>query len=298
MNHWKSLMIPFFRRLYSKLPIIRELKLIERLLQEQQKAAHTSLLVDMESYERLLLSEDRYTDRKRLNLYEHQTFSQGGEDGIIAEIFRRIGTVSNIFVEIGVESGIESNTVFLVAQGWRGFWIEGNASYVEAINDHFAKLIASQQLIVAQSFVTAENIAGTFQDLQIPLEIDILSIDIDRNTYWVWNALPKLRARVVVVEYNSIIPYDVDWKVEYHPQKVWNGSSYYGASLKAFELLGSKFGYNLVGCNLSGSNAFFVRKDLCKDRFAKPFTSENHYEPARFFLARRKSHLPSFSDNN
>jgi hypothetical protein len=290
-------MIKFLRRLYSKLPIIRELKLIERLLQKQQTAAQASLLVYLESYERQLLTDARYTDPKRLNLYEHQTFSQGGEDGIIAEIFRRIGTVSKTFVEIGVESGIENNTAFLLAQGWHGYWIEGNASSVEAIHTHFAKLIASQHLTVTQSFVTSENIAATFQDLEIPHEIDILSIDIDRNTYWTWNALPKMRAGVVVVEYNSVMPSDVDWKVEYHPRRVWNGSSYFGASLKAFELLGSKFGYNLVGCNLCGSNAFFVRKDLCRDRFAKPFTSEHHYEPARFFLARRKSHPPSFIDD-
>ncbi len=290
-------MIQFLRRLYLKLPIIRELKLFEKLLQEQQAAAQTSLLVNLESFEAQLLKDARYANPKKLNLYEHQTFSQGGEDGIIAEIFRRIGTVSKSFVEIGVESGIENNTVFLLAQDWRGYWIEGSTSGVEAIHNQFAKLIASKRLTVAQSFVTQENIAATFEDLKIPREIDLLSIDIDRNTYWIWNALPKMRARVVVVEYNSIMPSDIDWKVDYHPQRMWNGSSYFGASLKAFELLGSKYGYNLVGCNLCGANAFFVRKDLCKDRFAKPFTSEHHYEPARFFLARRKSHPPSFNDD-
>lgn len=290
-------MIQFLRRLYSKLPIIRELKLFERLLQEEQAAARTSLLVNLASFEEQLLNDVRYANPKKLNLYEHQTFSQGGEDGIIAEIFRRIGTVSKSFVEIGVESGIENNTVFLLAQGWQGYWIEGSTSGVESIHNHFAKLIASKRLVVAQSFVTRENIAATFEDLKIPHEIDLLSIDVDRNTYWIWNALPQMRARAVVVEYNSIMPSDIDWKVEYHPQRMWNGSSYFGASLKAFELLGSKFGYNLVGCNLCGANAFFVRKDLCKDRFAKPFTSEHHYEPARFFLARRKSHPPSFNDD-
>jgi hypothetical protein len=62
----------------------------------------------------------------------------------------------------------------------------------------------------------------------------------------------------------------------------WDGTSYYGASLKALELIGSRKGYELVGCSLSGINAFFVRRDLVKDSFCAPFTAENHFEPPRF----------------
>ncbi len=59
----------------------------------------------------------------------------------------------------------------------------------------------------------------------------------------------------------------------------------FGASLKAYEQLGGKLGYKLVGCDFHGNNAFFVRDDLAGEHFAAPFTAENHYEPTRMSLA-------------
>ena len=68
----------------------------------------------------------------------------------------------------------------------------------------------------------------------------------------------------------------------------------FGASLKAFEVLGSRLGYSLVGCDITGINAFFVRNDLVKDLFAGPFTAENHYEPPRYGLCYRFGHKSKF----
>jgi hypothetical protein len=63
---------------------------------------------------------------------------------------------------------------------------------------------------------------------------------------------------------------------------VWDGTSYYGASLKALESLASQKGCDLVGCLLSVINAFFVKRDLVENKCCAPFTSENHFEPPRF----------------
>src|SRR5580693_2797942 len=41
-----------------------------------------------------LMKEPRYQEPKRLQRFERQVFSQNGEDGIIREIFNRIGTAS------------------------------------------------------------------------------------------------------------------------------------------------------------------------------------------------------------
>ncbi len=62
------------------------------------------------------------------------------------------------------------------------------------------------------------------------------------------------------------------------------------------EILGVKKGYKLVGCNFTGANAFFIREDFVKDKFLEPFTSENHYEPPRYFLLRTVSHERDFGD--
>ena len=250
-----------------------------------------------EDHVRALLAGPRYTGTKRLNRFEHQVFSQNGEDGILREVFRRIGTTDRTFLEFGVGDGQRNNTTFLLAQGWRGWWIEGNQRSAAAIRRAFARPLAGSQLALLHWMVTAENIAEAFRRLQVPAEIDLLSLDIDRNTWHVLAAaLPIVRPRALVVEYNATYPADVDWKVEYAADRWWDRTSYFGASLKAFERLGEQHGYALVGCELSGVNAFFVRRELCGDRFEAPFTAENHYEPARYYLARTHGHPPNFSD--
>ena len=284
------------RSIYRSLPLVRDIRQIRDTLSQMDRRQQQLLLSQLEEYTHRLLKDERYCSPKRLNRYELQVFSEGGEDGILSEIFRRIGVTSRTLVEIGAGDGLQNSTAFLVFQNWRAFWVEGDGGAVETIHRLLRTPIAEGRLTVAQSFVTAENIADTLRQMEVPEEVDLLSLDIDRNTYWVWAALPKLRARVVAVEYNATIPPDVDWKVEYRAERGWNGTAYFGASLKAYELLGRRHGYSLVGCSLNGVNAFFVRQDLCQDHFEQPFTSEHHYEPPRFFLGRRRSHPACFHD--
>jgi hypothetical protein len=118
----------------------------------------------------------------------------------------------------------------------------------------------------------------------VPETFDFLSLDVDQNTYYVWEGLAAFRPRVAVIEYNAAIPPAVDWKVRYAPGRAWNGSPNFGASLKALERLGARMGYCLVGCDFNGVNAFFVRSDLADGNFLAPFTAENHYEPPRLMI--------------
>jgi len=52
------------------------------------------------------MKKPRHADPKRLVRYGYKVYCQNDEDGIIAEIFRRIGTTSRTFVEFGVETGV------------------------------------------------------------------------------------------------------------------------------------------------------------------------------------------------
>jgi hypothetical protein len=222
--------------------------------------------------------DDRFKDPKRLLKYRGSLNSQGDEDGIIHEIFRRIGTTNRVFVEIGVGDGTENNTAFLASQGWTGYWIDADPAPLRTLQRHPA---LQHSVKFRRAFVTRENIVGILNEMNVPAEFDFLSIDIDYNTYHIWSALSEFRPLAVCVEYNSFLGPSINWVVPYDPEKIWDGSRIFGASLKALELLGAKMGYSLVGCDFSGVNAFFVREDLTADRFAEPFTSENHYEPPR-----------------
>lgn len=87
-------------------------------------------------------------------------------------------------------------------------------------------------------------------------EIDLLSIDIDGNDIYVWDAIEVVNPRVVIVEYNAKFPPDIEWKQAYNPSHIWRGTDWHGASLKAFEILGRNKGYRLVGTNLRGVMLF------------------------------------------
>jgi hypothetical protein len=293
------MLISIVSKFYRCLPVVRELHQIRDslrhihrslgALQASESALETIRLVDF-----VLDHHPRYGDPRRLLRYQSQVCSQNGEDGIIHEIFLRVGITNRIFAEVGVGTGSENNTAFLLSQGWNGFWIDGDNAFLGALENRGDLQNGCLKWLV--SFVSRENIAGLFEQLGVPSEFDFLSLDIDQNSYYAWEGLANFRPRVVVVEYNAAVPPNIAWKVRYSPDRIWNGTQNFGASLKAFEILGRQFGYSLVGCEFTGANAFFVRDDLLADKFAEPFTAENHYEPPRYSMLHRRSHPSTILD--
>ena len=241
--------------------------------------------MDLQRFWAETLAQPRYADPKRLLRHGFKVYSQHDEDGIIQEIFRRIGTTTRTFVEFGVETGIECNTVKLLIEGWRGLWIEADAQACKTIASSFDPFLKGRRLSLLQSLVTAENINTLIRSGDIDGETDLLGIDIDFNDYWVWRAIEIVSPRVVVIEYNAGLRPPMSLTVPYQPSRGGDGTNFFGASLEALVRLGRRKGYRIVGCNISGSNAFFVREDLCADHFIEPTTAEEHYEPPRHFFS-------------
>ena len=213
-----------------------------------------------------------------------KAFSQSEEDGIIREIFSRIETTNKSFVEIGAGSGLENNTLFLLFQGWQGMWVDASDAMDEAIAHH-SELIARGQLSIRKTLVTPENVDSLVREGVSGDELDLLSVDIDGNDYHVLDKIRCVEPRVIIVEYNAKFPPPVCYCMRYNPKHAWDGSDHFGASLKWYEEKLAIRGYCLVGCNITGANAFFVRKDLTGDKFLKPFTAEKHYQPARYEMS-------------
>ncbi|MEA2687540.1 MAG: hypothetical protein QOD51_147 [Candidatus Eremiobacteraeota bacterium] len=231
-----------------------------------------------------LLANARFASPKRLNRFGWRAFSQADEDGIIQEIFARIGVTTRRFLEVGAGNGLENNTAYLIACGWSGTWIEADPGAIAAILRNCAVPIDAGRLAVVGAAATPANVNDLVRDSGMSGDIDLLSLDIDGNDLHVLRSLDAVHARAIVVEYNASYRPPVRWVMQYDPDHRWDGTNYFGASLSAFQDLLAARGYALVGCNLSGANAFFVRTDLVADRFEAPFTAENHYEPPRFYL--------------
>jgi len=260
---------------------------LERVVALLERQAHLSL----DAMEMKVLAawsaeigKARNADPKRLIRHGYKVYSQNDEDGIIAEIFRRIGIAHRTFVEFGVETGIECNTVKLLIEGWRGLWIEADPQSADLIRANFEPFIAEDKLMLVESRITAENIDMLLRQGRMRAEVDLLSIDIDCNDYWVWKAISAIDPRVVAIEYNATLRPPMSLVVPYRPDASWDGSNFYGASLEALVRLAAAKGYRMVGCSVAGVNAFFVRADLCGDRFLEPATAEEHYEPPRHYF--------------
>jgi hypothetical protein len=67
---------------------------------------HTLAVIERERYYHELLRDDKYKDKIRLEPYGFKVYSQYEEDGIIQEIFHRIGLSSKIFIEVGGEIAV------------------------------------------------------------------------------------------------------------------------------------------------------------------------------------------------
>jgi Methyltransferase FkbM domain len=220
------------------------------------------------------------TPRSLIN-FEERVFSQNGEDGILREIFRRIGEGDKYSVEFGVEDGSQCCTrVLLMNRQWAGVLLEGSRDYARQAESLYS---SNRSVQVGCSFITAENILDLFREFHVPCVPDLLVVDIDGNDYWVLQRiLSSYQPRVIVCEYNARWSPDTDWVMPYDASHNWDGTSYYGASLASLFRLGREHGYKLVGCDSKGVNAFFVRADLTGNHFPDENLGLAHYVPPHF----------------
>ena len=200
----------------------------------------------------------------RLRDAEFKAFSQFGDDGIIQYLIHRLAPLPDSFVEFGVGNYRESNTRFLLLNNnWRGLIMDSSEDFIRSIRND--EIYWRHALTANCAFINRDNINDLLRGAGFIGEIGLLSIDIDGNDYWVWEKIDIVDPVIVIMEYNSIFGPDLAVTVPYDPQfvrhQVHFSGQFWGASLPALTLLAERKGYSLVGCNIGGNNAYFVRKN-------------------------------------
>jgi hypothetical protein len=193
-------------------------------------------------------------------------YSQNDEDGIMAAILTRLKLDTGVFVEYGCGDGLENNTIQLLMRGWRGVWIG-------ATDLNIVIPASSQKLRFEQDWVTRDNCVDIMRRGMNAIDADranVVSMDLDGNDFFFVQTILEhgFDPDVFVVEYNSKFPPPIRFTINYDPGYSWCGSDYFGASLQTFIDLFGSFGFQLVCCNITGANAFFVAKrhvDLFRD---------------------------------
>jgi len=223
---------------------------------------------------------------------EFSVFSQFGDDGIIQWLVHRLSGLNETFVEFGVESYREANTRFLlINDNWRGLVMDGSRQNINAIRRD--PISWRHDLKSACAIVTAENIDQLLLDQEFEGDIGLPHTDIDGNDYWVWRALTAVCPAIAIVEYNSVFGAERAITIPYEP-KFRRGrrasNLYYGASLSSLCDLATTKGYDFVGSNSAGNNAYFVRSEL--NQVLKPLTAAEGYVTSKFAESRdRKDRL-------
>ncbi|MFH0804157.1 MAG: hypothetical protein V1896_00970 [Candidatus Zambryskibacteria bacterium] len=243
-----------------------------------------------------LYQNPKYINSNRINRYEFSIHSQGGDDGIIIEIFKRIGVTNKNFVEFGVGNGLQNNTVSLLLDGWSGLWFEGDLKNFKEVGKNLELLINQKKLSLISALITADNVESLFKENNVKNDVDLLSVDIDGNDYWVWKAIKNFKPRVVVLEYNAGYGPDLAVVQKYDKDYFWKRTHFYGSSLNALNKLAKEKGYSLVACCFSGNNAYFVRNDLIQDKFDKNLTVKDIFEEFKPFLFQNRKYSDKIID--
>ena len=182
----------------------------------------------------------------------YNRYSQNGEDGIIGKILETLPTCNHWCVEFGAWDGIYlSNTRYLIeTQNYNGVLIEANArSFADLLRNN-SRNAAVTCINASVGFRENDKLDTILAGTQCAKDFDLLSIDIDGNDYHVWKAITGYRPKIVCIEFNPMIPNQVDYVQPADP------ATKQGASVSAIARLGKEKGYELVCIN--DCNCIFV----------------------------------------
>lgn len=240
---------------------------------------------------KLLSNQQNLLNFADIKQYEFKIFSQFGDDGIIQYLIKNIKIQNKTFIEFGIENYNESNTRFLLFNdNWSGYVMDGSKDNIDELKSqgwYWLYDLRAKSLFIDKDNINSELANSGFEN------VGLLSIDIDGNDYWIWEVLniSKLNPAILILEYNSVFGKERAITVPYDPKFIRNtahySNLYYGASLKALYLLSRKKGYEFIGCNSAGNNAYFIRKDLLNDKI-KAISLEEGYVESKYREGREK----------
>ena len=214
-----------------------------------------------------------------INNYEFRVFSQFGDDGIIQFLIKRVQPEKKIFIEFGVENYDESNTKFLlVNNNWKGLIFDGDKSNMGYVKNQ--EYFWRHALTAEAQFITKENINDLITSNGFQGRIGILHVDLDGNDYWIWETINCVSPDILILEYNSVYgkehAWTVPYKADFNRTAAHFSNLYWGASLKALNILSANKGYSFVGCNDAGNNAYYIKSEIIGQKNLEYLVANTH----------------------
>lgn len=128
--------------------------------------------------------------------------SQGGEDGVVAEILRRLDIDSGWFVDVGAHDGVSfSNTYSLLIGGWCGVLIEKDEERIGVMGERLAQFGDRAHKLCREVSAGPDGLDACLRQVpDFPKAYDLLNIDVDGPDWHVWKHHVDFRPKVVIIE--------------------------------------------------------------------------------------------------
>jgi len=269
---------------------------------------YTNQIINRESYDARLLALGALLSNQQwsmsstnLNDYEFKIFSEWGDDGIIQYLIKHVKIENKTFIEFGVENYLESNTRFLmVNNNWSGFVMDGSEENMKSLQRR--SWFFRYDLNCKSAWIDKDNINDLLKESGFS-NIGLLHIDLDGNDYYLLQEIDfsTFNPSILVMEYNSVFgserPISIPYSKDFQRTKVHYSNLFFGSSLPALNHAAEQKGYSLVGCNLAGNNAYFVRNDLLNERIKK-MSIKKAFVESKFRESRDENYRLSFLSGN
>lgn len=231
---------------------------------------------------------------------EVRVFSQNGEDGVLDYIFEQCKLIKPSILEIGVGDFTECNSKFSNFFRGSGVYLVDSDKRLNQVYEKYRSRGINSRLFFETVWIDKSNARGVFERAKAKLgKLDVLSIDIDGNDFWVLKEIPLNDFEVVVVEYNPSLSESLPVTVVYDPNfdrtKKHFSWKYYGATLEAFQYFLVEQGFCFIGATSQGTNAFFVKSKYA-EVFSQVIKDINEYKNVDSREARDQQGVLSFVD--
>lgn len=177
----------------------------------------------------------------------------------LIELHSRIPSPTNYVIDIGASTGVPSDPVypFISNPRYRGLCIEGSAGKTRHLASRTSFNICTQ-------FINPANIIGIFQYYNVPIDLDVLKIDIDGFDLEVLRTILSVyKPKIIVAEINEKIPPPILFEIKYKDNYEWDESHAFGFSIKSGEQVMNAAGYKIVDVFDYG-NIICVSSDFCQ----------------------------------
>ena len=120
-----------------------------------------------------------------------------------------------------------------LGHNWQGLVIDGSKSNIDYVKND--PIYWRHQLTAVESFITTENINQILISNGLVGKIGLLSVDVDGNDYWIWEAIDAIQPRVCIFETQNVIPSDLSITIPYSPNFYCWDKSYGYSSFADFQ---------------------------------------------------------------